>query len=309
MNMRLLCLMMPVLACVAATAQNTAVLSTQAPPALPAVPAAPPAPALSMPAFALQQGAPGQVAPGGQPDTVPNMEITAVEVVGNGVAALSDERLRPFTGLLNKLVPGGSFQIVSQETKPTPFSEETQWTVTDRYEAFILPMEQTKEGAVRLDARVSQHDGDKTLNALRAEGEVPSGKVMAFRGLQGPNGGELLLLLRQKSEGGDQQSQGESDEQQEQDSEQHAGDQNNKDKQPQEQQDQQEAQAEKQDAQGEKSDEENKAEQEEAQSDTPKDAQNLEALLRSLEEEDQRQQADARFDRRKISLPPSGEWW
>jgi len=282
----------------AAWAQNTAPLSTLAPPQMP-TPAAPQN--FSVPAITLPQSVPdGTPAEGHQQEKTPTFEFTAVEALPAGAPAEADERLRPFRSMLDKLSPGGSFRVVNQEAKEAPFSSETRWSINERYDAFVLPMEQTQDGAVRLDARVAQLDAGKSLNALRAEGEVPSGKVMAFRGLQGPDGGELFLLLRQKNDEGDDQSGGDGD----------SGQQNDMESKSDEQSDQEMKDSEKSDA--EKAElakaEEHKDEQK-AESDAPKDAQNLEALLQSLEEEDQRQQADARFDRRKIELPPSGEWW
>lgn len=265
---------------------NTAPLAPKAAPGLP--------PSINVPALTLPQGAsaPGDAA---QQET-PNLEFTAVEVALPPAAPAEDERLLPFKTILSKLVPGAAVRLISQEAKPAPFGSETQWSVSDRYDAFVLPMSTTEQGAIRLDARVAQHDAGTTVNALRAEGEVPSGRVMAFRGLKGPGGGELLLLLRQKSESGDQQQPGDGESQEQEDQS--------------EPQDPQQAAETPKEGESQEPRDEQAAQQEEAQQgDAPEDAQNIEAYLQSLEEEDQRQQADARFDRRKIELPSTGEWW
>ena len=282
-----------VLGCALAVAQNTGELTTHSPPP---VPQSVFPPSMSVPALTLPQSVPDGAGPEGtQPPQTPTFEITAVEAMPSGLAGSPDDRLQPFNSMLKKLSPDGVFQVVSQEAKEAPFSAETQWTINERYEAFVLPMEETKDGAVRLDARVVQRDGNKSLNALRAEGEVPGGKVMAFRGLQGPGGGELFLLLRQKSDDSDNKSKGD-------------GDSENKDDMKSDS-DQQGEDEQKDSDKTEAEEKQQGAEEGESAGDTPKDAENLEALLQSLEEEDQRQQADARFDRRKIELPSSGEWW
>nr|AUN36973.1 vegetative cell wall protein gp1 precursor [uncultured bacterium] len=272
----------------------------------------------NMPAITLPPGAapPSAPAGGGQaaPKEDPNLEFTAIEASSTGQAGPLSDELKPFKPVLDKLKAGDTYRIVSQEAKVAPYSKETQWTITPQYDAFVLPMDQTPEGAVRLDARVAVNSGGKSLNALRAEGEIPQRKVMVFRGLEGDNGHELLLMLRLKQDDDGGESSSSSDENEDQQDQKDAKEQNAQQaKEDKEQQEEKEAkekeEKEKQDQEqkmAQKADEKQDNEDENA---APKDGQNIEALLNSLVEQDQRQQAEAQFDRKVIKLPPSGEWW
>ncbi len=288
--------------------QNTA--EVQAQPGMPIPP-------MNVPALTLPNGA-GDAAGAGQAAAEqaqdPELEITAVAVDTSGIAGPEDERLKPFKSILEKLAKGAAFRVVSQESQVAPFKAESNWVVNEQYTVYVLPMEQTPEGAVRLDARVAMNSGGKSLNALRAEGEVPPRKVMAFRGLDAGNGNELLLFLRQAPGDHEDQSGGESGESSEQDeSEPQESGSTQQGEQGEEDQDEQ---AEPQEAPKPEEQEESQMAKQEEQKDgeqetvgEQQDDQTIEALLQSLEEEDQRQQQEARFNRKNIIIPPNGDWW
>lgn len=313
MKMRVLMILLFALAN-AAAAQNTAEVKTAPNTAIPP---------MNVPAVTLPPGAanapagPAAAGPEGTPQQEPELEITAVELDNAGVGPLDDERLNPFKSILNKMAKGATYHIVSQESKAAPMQTETDWAVNGQYTAYVLPMERTSEGAIRLDARIEMNSGGKSLNALRAEGEVPPRKVMAFRGLDAGNGNELVLFLRQAP--GDQQDQsgGDSgDSEQDQDMQQQnaqsqSSQQGDKDEQ---QPDDGEKDKSKEEPKPKDDDKTQMAKQEDKKDDgeksaEPQDDQTIEAILKSLQEEDQRQQQEARFNRKQIILPPNGDWW
>ena len=286
-----------------ACAQNTAEVQTKPSAGIPQMKV----PALTFPGGPAPQGGPAESSEGHS--EMPEFEFTAVEVMPQGGGGDVDEKLKPFASMLEKMAQGAGFRVVSQESKQAPMKTETDWVINGQYSAHVLPIQQLENGAIRLDARVAMNTGGQTLNALRAEGEVPPRKVMAFRGLDAGNGNELILLLRQapgddEGQGGDGDSQGEQQEEQ-------PGEGSQAEQQDAEKKEQQEEQ-------GEQSQEkkEQMAKQEESQPDEkqpgeeqPQDDQTIEALLESLEQEDARQQQDARFDRSSISIPANGDWW
>lgn len=302
-----------------AFAQNTVELPTQPPTPMPSVmaPNAVSIPPAAQPPAPLASSAPAPAGKAEQTRQDPNLEFVAVEAVKNGQKTELSEGLKPFAPILKKLNAGDTYRIVAQEAKVAPYAQETQWTISPQYDAFVLPMDLTAEGAVRIDTRVAMNSNGTTLNALRAEGELPQNKTIVFRGLEGSDGSELLLFLHVKNDGqkgdGESSESGEKGEEQEQE------------------QDSQKDSSEKSDAteeqQAKKQDEEKKEEQEkekqeeqkmakaekgeeksEEEASNPED-ENIEALLRSLEEEDQQQQQDARFTRKEFILPRTGEWW
>lgn len=253
-------------------------------------------------------GAPGPAAP-------PQLEVTAIELIPGAPPMPVDDRLKGFKLILERLGKDYGYRVVAQEAKEAPLQVETDWSIDSRHAAHVLPIEQTPDGAVRLDARVSLQEGGRSLNALRAEGEVPARKVMAFRGLTSDGGHELVLLLRQ-APGENEQQGGESAPNQDNEDEPRQQQEENlaskQDDQPSDQpQGEQEEPSQTEQQQTEEIAEQGEGESADAAEEDsgPKDAHAIEALLKALEEEDMRQQQEARFNRKNIILPDSGDWW
>jgi len=218
-------------------------------------------------------------------------------------AMLEDDALKPFRPLLDKLAPNNAFDVVQHIEKQIPYGQEVEYPIDSNYALFLLPMEKRDGDLLSLVARVQLLPAPGTVNALRAHGEVSPGRALTFRGLDGPDGSELVIFMRltppdgQQGGGGGQDQESQPQEAQEQDGQQGQEEEN-------EEQDKPEpvdaAQEEQQMA--EKQQEEGKEETGEAQ-----EPQNIAALLESLEQEDQRQQAQIRYDNRRKIV--SKEWW
>lgn len=280
----------------------------------------------------LAQANPPVVAPG--PEPADKIQVIAFQATREGQATRQvDAELRPLDALL-KDMDYDTFRVVQAQEVDLPAQSETMVQINDTYALYILPLGKDEQGLLAMQARVTLMQGGKLVNALLTQGKAKPGRAMLFRGLNIP-GGELGIVLRlvpppPDPKDGDSDSQSNDDQQQQQQEQpqdptsggddqqgdQNASDQSNpgedqKDESSQKgmaNEDKKEGEEEEgESAQAGQESEDTEGEQEGAQSGEPKDLEDIDALLKSLEDQDRREQKSTRNNRDSIRF--NGDWW
>jgi hypothetical protein len=262
------------------------------------------------------------------PPAAPKIEVRAFTATNTGQATRQvDATLRGLDALL-KDMPYDTFLPVMQEQAELSANVETMVTINDIYALHVLPLGPEEEGMLPLQARVTMLQGGRQVNALLTQGKAKPGRAMLFRGLEIP-GGELGIVLRlvpppQEPKDGDSESEDQEDQQQDQQQEPQdpsgSGDDQVGEDGAQEEAQQSEDQTGEQGSMAEEGEpqegesaaaespqEESETEGEGAEASAPKDLEDIEALLKSLEDQDRREQKSAR--NRRDSIRFNGEWW
>jgi hypothetical protein len=261
------------------------------------------------------------------PPAAPKIEVRAFTATNTGQATRQvDATLRGLDALLKEM-PYDTFLPVMQQQAELAANAETMVTINETYALYVLPIGPEEEGMLPLQARVTMLQGGRPVNALVTQGKAKPGRAMLFRGLEIP-GGELGIVLRlvpppQDPKDGDSDSEDQGDQEQEpqepQDPSGSGDDQSGEDG-AQEEAQQSEDQAGEQGTMGEEGEqqegesaaaespqEEGESEGEGAEAAAPKDLEDIEALLKSLEDQDRREQKSARNRRDTIRF--NGDWW
>ena len=132
--------------------------------------------------------------PSTAPETPERIRILAVHATNEGrVAPEMDPTLAPAAAFLETL-PFDTFREVAFHDLETPYGEETTATLNDTYTIHCRPERLTQESEVVLEAWVTMNAGGQTLEALRVTGRAERGQGMAFRGFAMPVG-ELVVML------------------------------------------------------------------------------------------------------------------
>lgn len=305
---------MSAIACIAIVLAAVAQQAAPAPP----VPAEPVPPAGAPPAEA-QAAAPPP----------PRVQMLAIQATQEGRAEpFFDEALKDLEEPLRQL-PFDTFRQIASEQKECPLNQEATFNVDDTFRVVVRPAEPpalpAQPGAppaqpgpapgaaggapqpqvLMVHGRVEMKEGDSYLNALSADAVLPANQFLMFRGIPREKG-ELLALITPSM--GQQQQQQQQDQQEQNDQEQEQQEQEQEQEQKEEEEKQQEGQT-----QPDKPNSEENQEQEQQMSEAeedenkPKDMQNIEAILQSLEELDEQEQHKLREvpNVREVQ----GAWW
>jgi hypothetical protein len=202
--------------------------------------------------------------------------------------------------LLDRL-PFDTFTRVAEEEREIPQGQETKIPITGDLSLAVTSKGRAETGEVELDARIEMMQNGAPVNALLTSGRAAPGKALVFRGLK-RNGGELVVIMTlvQDNQGQDQSQQPQQDQPQDQQEQ----------KQPPEQPEEPSQEGEPPPEQNEEQQQQQAQEdqQSEAQQDnTPKDMHEIEAILKSLEEMDRREQPKVRNQRDRVYVPQ--DWW
>jgi hypothetical protein len=218
------------------------------------------------------------------------LRVLAVQGTTQGLQSAQFEPGAEAAAPLVLHLPYDHYALVLQEERETVIGDTASFTLPEGHVLEVVLAEKSAEGLVHTEARVQRTTPDGvTVRALDTTALLPPNSMLSLEGLK-VGGGELVVLIQlAKKEGQqDQESQQENQEQQEE-------------KQDQKQQPQQQQHPEDQ-----KKDEE---QQPEPQPDEEgQDRQNIEAMLQSLEEMDEREVQDAVKDRTEIGMR-GGNWW
>lgn len=236
---------------------------------------------------------PNEPAPGMAPQEPPKLMVhmVALSAWEEGLdEVVIDEKLSLDEALLEKL-PFDNFVWVNEAEEELEMGAEPKpllFPIDSNYRMLVaLAGQPGQDGSIPLHAKVLMRaNGQTEQQALYGNAMVSPNKWLIFRGLP-LAGKELVILLELKQGGGEGEGSGQSEQQQEQEE----GEEKEDEQEPQPGEDQQEQQP---------------SEQKESQ-DKPKDLQNIEALLENLEEQDKREQAEARFNRENIRI--NKDWW
>ncbi|MBI1319625.1 MAG: hypothetical protein GC168_11860 [Candidatus Hydrogenedens sp.] len=286
--------------------------------------------------------------PGGAMQPVPeseplNVTLFAIKASSEGRTEPSiPEELKPIAKALKKLAPADTFEIISQETKPSPFGQETQLPINGLFSGFVKlnetrPSSSGEGEVVDFNARIEMLRGSDFINALSTRGEAAYNQALIFRGM--PLGTDELVVVLQvtqpdsdssnQGQSGDEDSESQEDQQSPQQQEQ-AGEQDQQeeqqDQQPQQQDEmnqegegeqppdlknqQQEGEREgeqPQDNQDSEASQQSATDEQQEQMEEPKDMQTLEAMLENLEEQDRAEQKNAHYRRTQVKV--RGDWW
>jgi len=235
------------------------------------------------------------------------VRMVAVEGLDTGAPSLTvANNLRGLRSLLQRLGPD-TFTEVAQREAEAAYGVETILPINSRYRLAVRPVQPTEAGGVRFTARVEQRGESGTLNAITTEGEAVHGQALVFRGLDGPNGGELVLIMSFIRPENDEQSQSESSESEESDGDDEPeSDASTPEEDEGESPDPEEPET-PEDEEEEPSDADELEPLDGDDEQEPREFDNLEAILESLEEMDNREQAEMR--NRRTGVPIRGDWW
>lgn len=262
------------------------------------VPAADPAASAPPPMIARPQAADASGAAVPQPDKV---RMVAVQAQNKGQQDRQiAQELNPLKGILERL-PYDTFDQVSAQEQTLVPGQKTQMPINDIYSLFVKPEDTTEAGGVKLEARIEMLQNGALVNALKTSCNAAPGKALVFRGMK-LNEGELVVVMTlvQNQNGQGQSQQPQQDQQDQQKDEQQQQQQQEQQQQDQQKDDQQEKQAQQEQSQ--------EAQQTEGEKENePKDMHEIEALLKSLEETDRREQPQVFNQRERFESPQ--EWW
>lgn len=171
----------------------------------------------------------------------------------------------------------------AKQTLPMEEKKELNYNINDKISYYVVPKDVIPPGVFTLDTRVQIEEEGKKINAIQAVAKARVGEPLVYKGIKLEND-NLIIVFTLKSEDNNQSKGGEQNQQkQEQEQEQ--------------QQKENEQNIEEQNYQKEqKGSEENK-----------KENRQLQLLLESLDDMDQKEQKEMLNERERIMLPE--KWW
>lgn len=179
-----------------------------------------------------------------------------------------------------------NYNIVYKDKQPitSDNKSELHYKIGEGLDYYVLPQEEASSEVYVLDTRVQITEGNKKLDAIKAIAKAKLGEPLVYKGIQLDNNNYIIIFTlknedENQSKGGEQNQ-----EQQQKEQEQKENQQNNQNK------DEQKAQEE------QNNNEENK-----------KENRQMELLLESLDDMDQKEQKEMLNERERIMLPE--KWW
>lgn len=221
------------------------------------------------------------------PDAPPVFRIVAIQALDAGSADASIEESAAEVWKQFQNVPFDTFRVLVTDEEAAPLGIDTVFPISTEYRFHVTPSAYRPDsGEVEVSARIEMTKDQRIVNALVADGVAVPGKALVFRGFS-LNGREMAVIMTLVPPDKEQSpSPGENKNQKSQE-------------QPQP-----------------KPSEEPAAEQKESGEDQPSDAEDneqthdlehAEALLKSLEEVDRREQMEVRKKRNRVEVRK--EWW
>ncbi len=234
---------------------------------------------------------------------VEQMQVTAVRAAMKGRAErVVDAELKNLGKLFEKF-PFDTFSLEAQRDFEAPHGGPTTVSLNDVYALEVTPLRRLETGEVELDARIVSLAGDAPVGALITKAKAAPGQALIFRGLP-LDDGELIVIMNFGRQDGDQGGQSSPDADQDESEEQKHP------PQPQEQEpdapDEAQEDSSENDADMQPPETETKSMADEDVS-SDKELQNLEALLQSLEEQDQRERRE--LLNRQDWMEMRKDWW
>lgn len=247
----------------------------------------------------------------------PELQVRVIAIEGTSTGCTqvtAANSLRGLRKVLERLGPSDTFTEVARREAPVQPGQEALVPINRIYRLGITPLQPTESGGIYFGARVEQREGARVQNAIITEGEAAPGQSMIFRGLDGPTGGELILIMQFLQEQDENESGGESTEsdppeesdQQEQSDQQESDDESEDEQEPLPQPED-EGEAEEESPQPEPDSPLEDVEEGDENDQEPQELDNLEAILESLEEMDNREQMEMRNRPRRVQS--AGDWW
>lgn len=251
--------------------------------------------------------------------TQPEIRLRMIAIEGtttNGNQVAVANSLRELRGMLENIESADTFTEVARREVLMEPNGPTQIEVNSRYTLRVTYPEPTADGNLRTKAEVLQHEGTTKLIAYSASLFIPLGGSMRFRDLDGPTGGELIIVMQfvqeqDPNESGSESSesdQPEESEQQDQSDQEQSEEESEGEQEPQPQpEDEGEDQEEDEQPQPEQDTPLDQQEEGDEEDQEPQELDNLEAILESLEEMDNREQMEMRNRPRRVQS--AGDWW
>ncbi len=177
------------------------------------------------------------------------------------------------------------WEMVYQEKKNISLESknELSYRIKDGLDYIVKPEDVQPPGIFTLDTRVQINEGTNKIDAVKAVAKAKLGEPLVYKGIK-LNNDEYIIVLTLKSDG-ENQSQNKNQNQEE----------NQDQKQEENQQDEQ------------KTEEQQKQSEEKENEDNKKENRQIQLLLESLEEMDQKEQKEMLNERERILLPD--KWW
>lgn len=178
------------------------------------------------------------------------------------------------------------YELVFQEKQEfsSDNMRELYYKIKEGLDYYVIPREVVSPGICTADTRVQITNGDKKIDAIKATAKAKLGEPLVYKGIQ-LDSEDYIIIFTLKNKDVDQSQGGEQNQEQKQEQEQK--------KEEQEQQNKEEQQD---SSEQEKNDEENKNENRQMQ-----------LLLESLDDMDQKEQKEMLNERERIMLPE--KWW
>jgi hypothetical protein len=223
-----------------------------------------------------------------------------------------DPTLSSLEEYLEKL-PYDTFRETGFHELEAPYGADASVDLGHGYTFHGTPKAQTESGEVLFDARIELAEGESSLRALEVAGRAARGHGVVFRGLALPQGELIVVMSVAKAEekgGGAGQGQQQSDQGGEGSDHGQEGD-GGEGSGQEDQTGEEEPAADPQDAAPDVDEQPDASSDEERrnanETPVPPDLANVEAILRSLEEQDMREQKNARSRRFEVTV--QGDWW
>jgi len=229
------------------------------------------------------------------------VQVTAVRAAMEGRAErVVDAELKNLEKLFEKF-PFDTFSLEAQREFEAPHGGPTTVPLNDVYALEVMPHRRLESGEVELDARIVSLAGDAPVGALITRAKAAPGQALIFRGMP-LDDGELIVIMNFGRQDGDQGGQSSSDAEEDESEEQ---------EQPPQFQEQDESDADQEDSSENDADAQPRETETKSMADedvpSDKELQNLEALLQSLEEQDQRERRE--LLNRQDWMEMRKDWW
>ena len=132
-----------------------------------------------------------EVAPASAPEVIRVRAISGYDT-GRGTVEL-DPELAPLADYLADL-GYDTYRSLGFHEVSAPFGQETSIPIDAHYAVHIRPVNVSERGEVLFDARVEWSEGGRTMQALKVAGRASRGHGLVLRGLALP-AGELIIIL------------------------------------------------------------------------------------------------------------------
>ncbi|HOQ32834.1 MAG TPA: hypothetical protein PLA12_10010 [Candidatus Hydrogenedens sp.] len=178
------------------------------------------------------------------------------------------------------------YNVVFKDKQPisTDNKNELHYKIGQGLDYYVLPQEVASSEVYTLDTRVQVTEGNKKVDAIKAIAKAKLGEPLVYKGIQLDNS-DYIIIFTLKNEDENQSKGGEQNqEQQQKEQEQKENQQNNQDK-----------------------DEQKKQEEQNNKEENKKENHQMELLLESLDDMDQKEQKEMLNERERIMLPE--KWW